>query len=89
MTSIDVLHPGAGETRANLVDHVDVRLEVYLSGSTLKIAELNALRQGDVIALDDPLNANVEVRINGIVIAEGELVAVGDRFAVKIVSLAP
>ena len=89
MSHLGGLHPRASELRASLVDHVDVRLEVYLSGTTLKVAALNALQHGDVVTLDDPLNARVEMRVNGIAIAEGELVAVGDQFAVKIVSLAP
>lgn len=89
MSDLSLVRQRAGDLRASLVEHVDVQIEAYLGGTRLKVAELNALQQGDAVTLDAPLNAMVALRVNGAVIAEGELVAVGDKFAVKIVSIAP
>lgn len=75
--------------RGALVSNVDVAVETYLGSATMTIGELNALQPGGVIALDAALNQLVELRLNGVTIAHGELVAVGDKFGVRIVSLAP
>lgn len=75
--------------RGALVSNVDVAVETYLGGATMTVGELNALQPGGVIALDAALNQLVELRLNGVTIAHGELVAVGDKFGVRIVSLAP
>ena len=79
----------ASGLRGTLVSNVDVAIETYLGGATMTIGELNALQPGGVIALDAALNQLVELRLNGVTIAHGELVAVGDKFGVRIVSLAP
>lgn len=75
--------------RDALVDAVDVEVETYIGGATLSIGELKALDIGNVVTLDAALNAPVELKVNGCVIATGELVAVGDKFGVRIIALAP
>ena len=71
-----------------LLGNVDVKVETYLGETSMTVAQLNALKAGGVITLDAALNELVEVRVNGITIAHGELVAVGDKFAVRITSVA-
>ncbi len=41
-----------------------------------------------MVTLDAPLNQAVELRLNGTVIAHGELVAVGDKFGVRLSEIA-
>lgn len=84
-------HPSAlaAPLRNTLIDAVGVTVETYLGAAAMTVAELNALQNGGVVPLDAALNAPVELRVNGILIARGELVAVGDKFGVRIVSLAP
>ncbi|HYD85996.1 MAG TPA: FliM/FliN family flagellar motor switch protein [Vitreimonas sp.] len=76
-------------SRAKLADNVDVVIETFLGGANMTIGELNALNADDVVTLDCPLNALVELRVNGVPIGCGELVAVGDKFGVRITMLAP
>jgi len=73
----------------SVVDNVDVTLETYLGGAVMRVGELKALETGGVVTLDSTLNSIVELRLNGLTVAHGELVAVGDRFGVRITSLAP
>ena len=47
-----------------------------------------ALRLGTVVPLDATLNQSVELRLNGVAVARGELVAVGDSFAVRLTEIA-
>lgn len=94
MTLIDtVAKPtlnGATETqRSTLIDAVDVAVETYLGATQLTVAELNALANGSLVTLDAALNAPVELRVNGVAIARGELVAVGDKFGVRILAISP
>ncbi|MET0183801.1 MAG: FliM/FliN family flagellar motor switch protein [Caulobacterales bacterium] len=88
-----------GDTRAHgtvpqstlgaLIDNVDVTVETYIGETPLSIADLNALRPGSVVPLEASLSDLVELRVNGVTIAHGELVAVGDKFGVRITAIAP
>jgi flagellar motor switch protein FliN/FliY len=79
---------GEDKLSAKLIEHVDVRLETYLGATAMAISTLKGLTTGSVVALDAALNEVVELRLNGVTIAHGELVAVGDKFGVRIVSIA-
>ncbi|WP_291198124.1 FliM/FliN family flagellar motor C-terminal domain-containing protein [Hyphomonas sp.] len=70
-----------------LADAVSLTLEVYIGEARMSLSRFNALRSGGVIELDAGLNAAVEVRLNGVRVAEGELVAVGDQFGVRLTHL--
>src|SRR4051794_13755516 len=70
-----------------LIENVDVRIETFLGATTITIATLRELKSGSVITLDAALNEVVELRLNGFAFAHGELVAVGDKFAVRITSV--
>ena len=71
-----------------LIDAVEVVLDGFLGSARMTVAELSALEKGGVITLDATLNTAVELRLNGVVIARGELVAVGDHFAVRLTEIA-
>lgn len=72
---------------AAIADAVSLTLEVYVGEAKMSLARFNALKSGGIIELDAGLNALVEVRLNGVRVAEGELVSVGDQFGVRITSL--
>lgn len=86
---MDSLTLSPNSARSALIDTVDVRLETVLGHTTVTVAQLNALAAGSVIPLAASLSDLVEVRLNGIVVGHGELVAVGDQFAVRLTSIAP
>ncbi|HEV7690400.1 MAG TPA: FliM/FliN family flagellar motor switch protein [Hyphomonadaceae bacterium] len=71
-----------------VLDNVDVRVETFVGETKMPLARLNALKTGGIVALDAGLNELVELRVNGVTIAHGELVAVGDKFGVRIVKVA-
>jgi flagellar motor switch protein FliN/FliY len=73
--------------RLDLVGHVTVTLTVSLGSAQLSVEELFALSNGAVIALDREVDAPVDVRIHDKVVARGTLVAVGDRFGVRITEI--
>lgn len=92
-TDLDIVerpHVNGAAMRLNtsVIENVDVTIDTFLGATSITVAQLNALRVGSVLALDAALNEMVELRLNGVTIAHGELVAVGDNFGVRIVTVA-
>ena len=69
------------------LDDVKVRLEAFIGGANMTVAELGVLTRDGIIELDSTLSSFIDVRLNGVSIAQGELVTVGDKFGVRIVSM--
>lgn len=70
-----------------VLGNVEIELMATLGRGKLTMHELAGLTPNEVIALDTPLNGSVELSLNGKPVARGELVAVGDRFGVRIAEL--
>lgn len=69
---------------AKLIEAVEVELEAFLGGARMNVGALTALAPGAVVPLDAALNREVELRLGGVAVARGELVAVDDRFGVRL-----
>lgn len=67
---------------------VDVRLSVELGRTDMKLKDVLALSEESVVALDRLTDELLDVLVNGKPIAKGEIVAQGNRFALRIVELA-
>jgi flagellar motor switch protein FliN/FliY len=74
--------------RLDLVEHIKVQLSVSLGSAQIDVARLFALSSGEVVVLDRDVDAPVDVRLGDKLVARGELVAAGDRFAVRITEIA-
>lgn len=83
-----VAAPDAGVTieisRKRLVEHVEVSCEAFIGSGTITVGKLDALTLGDTVVLDSSPADLAEVRINGQVVARGEIITVDDRFAIRI-----
>lgn len=77
-----------GALPRTVIDGLPVTVEAILGVARVTVGELNALRSGDALTLDALLGDPVELRLNGVAIAGGELVSMGDKFAVRITTLA-
>lgn len=77
-----------GKINPRLIETVSVTLEAYLGEARMTVADLTALKDNSVVPLDAALNQAVELRLNGVAVARGELVAVGDSFAVRLTEIA-
>lgn len=78
----------AARVSAKLIENVGVELHAFLGAAGMTVAELTALAPGAVVSLDAQLNAPVELKLNGVAVARGELVAVGDKFGVRLTEIA-
>jgi flagellar motor switch protein FliN/FliY len=72
---------------SDIFSDVDVRLSVILGHGTMAVRALLDMTEGSEIALDTPLDGSVEVTLNNRIVARGEIVAVGDRFGVRITQI--
>ena len=80
--------PAPATLSSKLIESVPVELEAFLGGARMTVAELTALKPGTAVGLDAPLNGAVELRLNGVAVARGELVAVGEKFGVRLTEIA-
>ncbi len=77
----------AVELPARLIDHVEVEVEAILGDARLSVADLARLEVGDLVPIDRKLSEAAELRVNGRVIARGEIVSVDDKFAVRVIEI--
>jgi len=71
-----------------LIQDIDVRLTVELGRAQLNLREVLDLAEESVIMLDRLTDEPLDVFVNGKLIAKGEVVAEGNRFALRILELA-
>lgn len=72
----------------NVIKDIKVKVNVIVGEAEITVQELLDLRRGEVLTLDSPTNDPVSVVVDGNVIAKGVLVAVDDRFGVRITEVA-
>lgn len=84
----------ASEARKNgepdaigLLMHVPLRLTAELGSAKISVAEILQLGTGSIVELDRAANHPVDLLVNGRPIARGEIVAVDERFGLRIVEL--
>ena len=72
----------------DLLRNVDVCLTVELGRCQIKLKDVLSLGEDSIVQLDRLTDELLDVFVNGKAIAKGEIVAQGNRFALKIVELA-
>jgi flagellar motor switch protein FliN/FliY len=70
-----------------LLLHVPLHLTVELGSCRMPVSEILKLGTGSVVELDRPANAPVELLVNNRPVARGEIVAVDERFGLRITEL--
>lgn len=73
---------------SHLFKGVRISLNVRFGETTMTVEELLALRTGSIVALEHRLNEGVDLYLNEELIAHGEIVAVDDRFGIRIAEIA-
>ncbi len=75
---VPTLHP---------LHQVKTTLQVCVGAATVTVGELLGAQAQQVILLDRSVDQPVDLLLEGQVVARGQLVAVGDRFAVRLTEL--
>jgi len=69
--------------------NVQVALRANLGQVSMSVEDLLALKSGAILKLDRSLGEPVELYLNDTLVARGEIVAVDDNFAVRLLEIAP
>jgi flagellar motor switch protein FliN/FliY len=70
-----------------LVGHVNVSLSALVGTVSMSIEQLFALKQGEVVTMNESFDTPITLLLNGKPVARGELVAVEEHFGIRITEL--
>ena len=62
-------------------------VEVVVGSTTLTLGEILNLGPGSVVELNNMIDEPVDIKVNGKLVAKGEIVVVEDKFGVKITDI--
>ncbi len=66
---------------------IPLNVEVVVGSTVLQIKELINLGPGSVLELDRETTEPIDIKVNGKLIAKGELVVVGEKFGIRITEI--
>jgi flagellar motor switch protein FliN/FliY len=78
---------GATGELSNLVLDVEVQVEVGLGNAALTVEEFLEMGRGSVVELDTPIDAPIELKVRGKLIARGQLVSINGSYGMRIVEM--
>ncbi len=78
---------GAAGELSNLVLDVEVQVEVGLGNAALTVEEFLEMGRGSVVELDTPIDAPIELKVRGKLIARGQLVSINGSYGMRIVEM--
>jgi len=81
--------PTNGSTNLDLVHDVPLQISAVLGRTALTLRDVVSLQSGSVFELDKLSSDPIDLYVNNVLIARGEVVVVDDKFAVKISELNP
>jgi flagellar motor switch protein FliN/FliY len=70
-----------------LIQDIDVRLTVELGRTDMALRDVLALGEESVVMLERLIDEPLDVKVNGKLIARGEVIAEGNRFGLRILEL--
>ena len=72
-----------------ILQNVSVTLAIEVGRAQIKIKDLLRMTQGSVVELDRLAGEPLDLLINDTVIAQGEIVLVGERYGIRLTRVAP
>jgi flagellar motor switch protein FliN/FliY len=90
---LDEVHAGqrtAGGRKgelSSLVLDVEVQVEVGLGNAALTVEEFLEMGRGSIVELDTPVDAPIELKVRGKLIARGQLVSINGSYGMRIVEM--
>ena len=66
-----------------VLENIEVKLTVEVGSTELKIRDLLRLNEGSVVELERLAGDPLDILANGVKIARGEVVMVGERFGIR------
>lgn len=75
---------GGSDPKLDVILDIPVKMTLEVGGTEIAIRDLLQLSQGSVVELDRIAGEPLDVRINGTLIAQGEVVVTNDRYGVRL-----
>ena len=72
-----------GMENLKVLENIEVKLTVEVGSTELKIKDLLKLNEGSVVELERLAGDPLDILANGVPIAKGEVVMVGERFGIR------
>ena len=82
-TNEDTNSDSAGIDNLKVLENIEVKLTVEVGSTELKIRDLLRLNEGSVVELERLAGDPLDILANGVKIARGEVVMVGERFGIR------
>ena len=78
---------GTAQNLSELVLDVEVPVEVYFGDARLTVEEFLEMGPGSVVELDHAIDAPIELRVRGQVVAQGQLVTINGNYGMRITGM--
>ncbi len=75
---------GKGEVKLDVILDIPVTIAMEIGRTKLSIRHLLQLNQGSVVELDRLAGEPMDVRVNGTLVAHGEVVVVNEKFGIRL-----
>ena len=82
-TNEETSSDGVGIDNLKVLENIEVKLTVEVGSTELKIRDLLRLNEGSVVELERLAGDPLDILANGVKIAKGEVVMVGERFGIR------
>jgi flagellar motor switch protein FliN/FliY len=83
----NVLTQDTDSEKMELILDIPVAVTVEIGRTKMSIRNLLQLNQGGIVALDRLAGDNLDVLVNGTLVAHGEVVVVNDKFGVRLTDI--
>ena len=87
VTETETKERGSSEN-LRVLENIEVKLTVEVGSTEIKIRDLLRLNEGSVVELERLAGDPLDILANGVQIARGEVVMVGERFGVRFTEVA-
>ena len=78
-----IMSDSAGIENLKVLENIEVKLTVEVGSTEMKIKDLLKLNEGSVVELERLAGDPLDILANGVKIARGEVVMVGERFGIR------
>jgi flagellar motor switch protein FliN len=82
-TDTTIVSDSAGIENLKVLENIEVKLTVEVGSTEMKIRDLLKLNEGSVVELERLAGDPLDILANGVKIARGEVVMVGERFGIR------
>lgn len=86
--AVDAGHPAGGKVRdLSFFRHIPVNVSLEVASAEIPLGDLMQIGEGAVIELDKQAGDPLDVRVNGRLLARGEVVVVNGKYGLRLVEI--